>query len=151
MQGGATMMAGYPYQFGSNATAQGVATHEIPIRGINRAYFNQVKGTFTDVRARQAFYCRYRPRPPDAGLHADDRAITPRPTISARSRPISMRPMPCRATIRKRRRSCSTLCKADGKPFNIKLVTYTNSDLKRLAAYVQQVLTGYENVDGDDR
>ena len=31
VQGGATMMAGYPYQFGSNATAQGVATHEIPI------------------------------------------------------------------------------------------------------------------------
>ena len=31
-------------------------TIEIPIRGINRAYLNQVKGPFTDVRAREAFY-----------------------------------------------------------------------------------------------
>ena len=56
VQGGATMMAGYPYQFGSNATAEGVATKEIPIRGINRAYLNQVKGPLTDVRAREALY-----------------------------------------------------------------------------------------------
>src|SRR6218665_1344031 len=44
VQGGATMMAGYPFQFGSNATAPGVTTHEIPIRGFNRGFFNQVKG-----------------------------------------------------------------------------------------------------------
>ena len=46
----------------------------------------------------------------------------------------------------KRAQELFNALKADGKPFNIKLVTYTNSDLKRLAAYVQQVLTGYENV-----
>ncbi|MGO8655354.1 ABC transporter substrate-binding protein, partial [Rhizobium ruizarguesonis] len=39
--------------------------------------------------------------------------------------------------------------KADGKPFSIKIVTYTNSDLKRLAAYIQQVLTGYEGASAE--
>ena len=146
------MMAGYPYQFGSNATAQGVATHEIPIRGINRAYFNQVKGPFTDVRARQAFYAAIDRAPPDAGLHADGRLYAPRPTISARSSPYFDADLylagPRSAEAR---RNCSTLCKADGKPFDIKIVTYTNSDLKRLAAYVQQVLSGIRECHGHDR
>ena len=35
--------------------------------------------------------------------------------------------------------------KADGKPFNIQIVTYVNSDLKRLAAYIQQALAAYGN------
>src|SRR6185312_7858385 len=56
VQGGATMMAGYPYQFGTNNKEPGVAQLEIPIRGINSGFFNQASGVFTDVRARQAFY-----------------------------------------------------------------------------------------------
>ncbi|WP_392709631.1 ABC transporter substrate-binding protein [Rhizobium ruizarguesonis] len=148
VQGGATMMAGYPYQFGSNATAPGVATREIPIRGINRAYLNQAKGIFTDVRAREAFYS------------AIDRArlmqaFTQMPGYKAPSNyfgensPYFDSASSLPAYDPKKAQELFDALKADGKPFSIKIVTYTNSDLKRLAAYIQQVLTGYEGASAE--
>ena len=145
VQGGATMMAGYPFQFGSNATAPGVTTHEIPIRGFNRGFFNQVKGPFTDVRAREAFYTGI-----DRGRLAQALTQTPgqiSPTNyfgknssyfdAAYSLP-AYNPGKAQALF--------AALKAEGKPLDFKIVTYTNSDLKRMAAYIQQVLTGYEGV-----
>ena len=145
VQGGATMMAGYPYQFGSNATAEGVATKEIPIRGINRAYLNQVKGTLTDVRAREALYSAIdRSRLMQAFTQMTGyKAPT---NYFGEKSPYFDKTYALPGYNPKRAQELFNALKADGKPFNIKLVTYTNSDLKRLAAYVQQVLTGYENV-----
>jgi peptide/nickel transport system substrate-binding protein len=139
VQGGATMMAGYPYQFGTNNQAPGVTQLEIPIRGINRAYFNQSSGIFTDVRARQAFY------------HAIDRtrlmqAFTQTDLYKAPTSYFGTRSAYFDASLSlpaydpARAQALIDQLTAEGKPFNIKVVTYPNSDLKRLTGYVQQVL-----------
>ena len=143
VQGGATMMAGYPYQYGSNATAPGVTTLEIPIRGINRAYFNQAKGIFTDATARQAFYHAIDRTKLMAAFTQTDLYKAPVSyfgTTSTLYDPSIQLPEynPTKA------QSIIDQLSAAGKPFNVKIVTYTNSDLKRLTAYVQQVLSTYK-------
>ncbi len=145
VQGGATMMAGYPYQFGSNAKAAGIATREIPIPGLYRAYFNQKSGAFTDHRARQAFY----------------EAINPSKLMQAYTQ-VSGYDIPTNYFTKsspfydpadklptynpEHAQELFDALANDGKPFDIKLVTYSNSDLKRLASYIQQSLSAYENV-----
>lgn len=148
VQGGATMMAGYPYQFGANAEAAGVATHEIPIPGLYRAYFNQVAGSFTDHRAREAFYHAIDPAKLMQAYTQVEGYVTPTNYFTKASPfydPANTLPTydPAKA------QELFDALAADGKPFKMKLVTYTNSDLKRLASYVQQVLSAYENVTVD--
>ncbi|SFZ80631.1 peptide/nickel transport system substrate-binding protein [Devosia enhydra] len=143
VQGGATMMAGYPYQFGSNADADGVATKQIPIRGINRAYFNHTKGVFSDVRAREAFYSaidRGRLMQAFTQMEGFTPPVSYFGTSSQYYDPAYSLPSydPAKA------QELISALAADGKPFEVKIVTYTNSDLKRLAAYVQQVISSYE-------
>lgn len=148
VQGGATMMAGYPYQFGSNAEASGIATHEIPIPGLYRAYFNQTAGSFTDHRAREAFYHAIDPARLMQAYTQVDGYVTPTNYFTKASPfydPTNVLPTydPAKA------QELFNALAADGKPFKMKLVTYTNSDLKRLASYVQQVLSAYDNVTVD--
>ncbi|MGV8854681.1 MAG: ABC transporter substrate-binding protein [Devosia sp.] len=145
VQGGATMMAGYPYQFGANAEAEGVATHEIPIPGLYRAYFNQTAGSFTDHRAREAFYRAIDPARLMQAYTQVEGYVTPTNYFTATSPfydPDDTLPTydPAKA------QELFDALAADGTPFKMKLVTYTNSDLKRLASYLQQVLSGYDNV-----
>jgi peptide/nickel transport system substrate-binding protein len=55
VQGGLDYMMGYAYQYGTNATAPGVATQVVPINGYNIAYFINDGGTtglFNDAKAR---------------------------------------------------------------------------------------------------
>ena len=146
VQGGAQMMAGYPYQFGANAEAAGVTTHEIPIPGLYRAYFNQKAGVFTDHRAREAFYHAVDPARLMQAYTQVEGYVTPTNYFTEASPfydPADVLPTydPAKA------QELFDAMAADGKPFKMKLVTYTNSDLKRLSSYLQQVLTGYENVE----
>ena len=145
VQGGATMMAGYPYQFGSNAEAGGIATHEIPIPGLYRAYFNQTAGSFIDHRAREAFYHAVDPARLMQAYTQVEGYVTPTNYFTQASPfydPANVLPTydPAKA------QELFDELAAEGTPFKMKLVTYTNSDLKRLASYLQQVLTAYENV-----
>lgn len=146
VQGGATMMAGYPYQFGANAKAPGVATHEIPIPGLYRAYFNQTAGSFTDHRAREAFYRAIDPGRLMQAYTQVEGYVIPTNYFTQASPyydPADALPTydPAKA------QELFNALAADGKPFKMKLVTYTNSDLKRLSSYLQQVLTAYDNVE----
>ncbi|MVA72923.1 ABC transporter substrate-binding protein [Agrobacterium vitis] len=145
VQGGATMMAGYPYQFGSNAKASGVATHEIPIPGLYRAYFNQKSGSFTDQRAREAFYQAINPsKLMQAYTQVSGYDI---PTnYFTKSSPFYDATYKLPTYNPKHAQELFDQLAKDGKPFNIKLVTYSNSDLKRLASYLQQALSAYDNV-----
>jgi peptide/nickel transport system substrate-binding protein len=145
VQGGATMMAGYLYQFGNNATAPGVATHKIPMRGIYRAYFNQVKGPFTDVRAREAFYSAI-DRARLMNAYTQTAGYVPPVNFFGTASPYFDATDKLPGYDPKKAQALFDALKAEGKPFDIKVVTYTNSDLKRLAAYVQQVLTAYDGV-----
>jgi peptide/nickel transport system substrate-binding protein len=151
VQGGATVMAGYPYQFGNNAKAPGVAQFEIPIRGINRAYFNQTKGIFTDVRAREAlYYAIDRNRLMQAFTQTDPAtqgALYKAPVgyFDPKS-PYDDAALGFPGFDPKKAQALIDQLAADGKPFNVKLVTYTNSDTNRLVAYVQQVLSTYKGV-----
>lgn len=148
VQGGATMMAGYPYQFGSNATAPGVTSHEIPIPGLYRAYFNQKAGVFTDHRAREAFYEAIDPVKLMQAYTQVPGYVTPTNYFTAASPfydPDDKLPVydPQGA------QALFSQLAADNKPFKIKIVTYTNSDLKRLGSYLQQVLGAYDDVTVD--
>ncbi|MCF1461764.1 ABC transporter substrate-binding protein [Agrobacterium vitis] len=145
VQGGATMMAGYPYQFGSNAKAAGVTTHEIPIPGLYRAYFNQKSGSFTDHRAREAFYEAINPsKLMQAYTQVSGYDI---PTnYFTKSSPFYDPTNKLPTYNPKHAQELFDQLAKDGKPFNIKLVTYSNSDLKRLASYLQQALSAYDNV-----
>lgn len=144
VQGGATMMAGYPYQFGSNAEAPGVATTQIPIRGIYRGYFNLEAGIFTDPRARKAFYeAINRDRLMQAytqtkAYAAPDNYFGKDSAYhSADAKVPGYDPEDAQKLI-------DALAK-DGKPFEINIVTYPNSDMKRLAEYIQQVIGAYDH------
>lgn len=148
VQGGATMMAGYPYQFGNNADAPGVATKQIPIRGINRAYFNQVHGVFADQRGREALYAGIdRARLMQAFTQMDGftAPVSYFGTSSSLYDPAYNLPAydPARA------QELINELAADGKPFDVTIVIYTNSDLKRLAAYMQQVISAYDNASAE--
>ncbi|MCL6650881.1 ABC transporter substrate-binding protein [Agrobacterium rubi] len=145
VQGGATMMAGYPYQFGSNANAPGIATHEIPIPGLYRAYFNQKSGAFTDHRARQAFYESINPsKLMQAYTQVSGYDI---PTnYFTKSSPFYDPTNKLPTYNPEHAQELFDALANDGKPFDIKLVTYSNSDLKRLASYLQQSLGAYDNV-----
>lgn len=145
VQGGATMMAGYPYQFGSNATAPGIATHEIKIPGLYRAYFNQKSGVFTDHRAREAFYAAVNPSKlmqaytQVAGYDIPTNYFTKSsPFYDPADKLPTYNPAHAQELF-------DALAK-DGKPFEMKITTYSNSDLKRLGSYLQQVLSAYDNV-----
>jgi peptide/nickel transport system substrate-binding protein len=145
VQGGATMMAGYPYLFGSNATAPGVATFEVPIRGIDRAYFNQANGLFTDLRARQAvYYALDRSRLMKSYTQTDGYKA-PTSYFGAKSPYFEPSLALPNADPAKAQKLIDELAAA-GKPFNVKLVTYPNSDMKRVTSYVQQVLTSFKGV-----
>jgi peptide/nickel transport system substrate-binding protein len=144
VQGGATMMAGYTYQFGSNATAPGVATFEVAIPGLYRAYFNQKSGVFTDPRAREAFYeAMDRTRLMKAYTQMD--GYVPPTNYFTKDSPYYQTQYTLPSYNAEHAQQLFDALAKDGKPFNIKLVTYSNSDLKRLASYIQQVLGGYEN------
>jgi len=148
VQGGATMMAGYPYQFGSNATAPGIATHEIPIPGLYRAYFNQKSGVFTDHRAREAFYNAInRSKLMQAYTQVGGYDV---PTnYFSKASPYYDPADTLPGYDPKHAQELFDQLAKDGKPFSIKLVTYSNSDLKRLASYIQQTLSAYDNVKVD--
>lgn len=148
VQGGATMMAGYPYQFGSNAEAPGVTTQEIPIPGLYRAYFNQEAGSFTDHRARQAFYEAIdRARLMQAYTQME--GYVPPTNYFTQSSPFYDPAYTLPEYNTEHAQELFNELAADGKPFDIDIVTYTNSDLQRLGSYLQQVLSGYENVTVD--
>ncbi|MDS7594273.1 ABC transporter substrate-binding protein [Agrobacterium tumefaciens] len=148
VQGGATMMAGYMYQFGSNATAEGVTTHEIPLSGLYRAYFNQARGVFTDHRAREAFYeALQRPRLMKAYTQIDG-YVMPTNYFTADSPYYDATYKLPEYNPEHAQELFDALAK-DGKPFDIKIVTYSNSDLKRMGSYLQQSLSAYENVKVD--
>jgi peptide/nickel transport system substrate-binding protein len=145
VQGGATMMAGYLYQFGSNASAPGVGTVQVPIRGIYRGHFNQAAGLFTDPRARRVIYQGVdRARLMKAYTQVDSYKATTSyfnsksPYFDAASPLPGFDPAKTQALIDE--------LAAAGKPFSFKIVTYPNSDLKRLASYMQQVMSSYSGV-----
>ena len=146
VQGGATMMAGYPYQFGSNATAPGIATHEIKIPGIYRAYFNLQDGVFTDVRVRKAFYEAIDRNRLMQAYTQTTGYVTPTNYFTKDSPYYETEYTLPEYNPEDAQKLFNEVAKDNGGPIEINLVTYTNSDLKRLASYVQQVFTAYENV-----
>jgi peptide/nickel transport system substrate-binding protein len=145
VQGGAQMMAGYPYQFGTNASAPGVGKIEIPISGINRGHFNQASGIFTDLRARQAFwYGIDRTKLMQAFTQTD---LFPAPTTYfAPNSPYYDESLTFPSYDPAKAQSLIDALAADGKQFNIKLVSSNNSDVKRLDEYIQQTLSSYKGV-----
>ena len=145
VQGGAQMMAGYPYQFGTNTTAPGVGTIEIPIPGINRAYFNHASGIFSDVRARQAFWQAIdRTKLMQAFTQTD---LYPAPTTYfPQNSPYYDAALSFPAYDPATAQSLIDALAAEGKQFNIKLVSNNNSDVKRLDEYIQQTLSSYKGV-----
>ncbi|WP_226898267.1 ABC transporter substrate-binding protein [Mangrovicoccus algicola] len=143
VQGGATMMAGYPYQFGNNAEAPGVTAKEIPIRGIYRGYFNFEHGIFQDPRAREALY---------AAINRDRlmQAYTQTAGYEAPGNYFGEGSSYYTADYAvpgydpERAQELIDALAEDGKPFEVEIVTYPNSDMKRLAEYMQQVINAYD-------
>src|SRR5262249_4287380 len=123
--------------------APGVTQLEIPIRGINRAYFNQANGVFTDVRARQAFYHGIDRTKLMQAFTQTDLYKAPTSYFSPKA-PYLDAALTLPAYDPAKAQALMDQLAADGKPFNIKVVTYPNSDLKRLTGYVQQVLSTYK-------
>ncbi|MGV3490066.1 MAG: ABC transporter substrate-binding protein [Devosia sp.] len=148
VQGGATMMAGYPYQFGTNADAEGVATVEVPIRGINRAYFTQTNGLFTDVRAREAFYAGIDRARLMQILTQTDAQLAPVSYFGTGSAYFDEQYQlpgydPARA------QELVNELAAEGKPFNMRLIYSPNADTQRMTAFIQQSLMSLEGVNVD--
>jgi len=145
VQGGATMMAGYLRQFGSNARARGVGTVDIPIRGIYRAYFNHQRGVFTDQRAREALYAAIdRARLMQAFTQAG--GYQPPSNFFGSQSPFYDASIALPAHDRARAQALFDAVRAGGRPLEVRIVHATNSDLKRLGAYVQQVLGSFTGV-----
>jgi peptide/nickel transport system substrate-binding protein len=145
VQGGATMMAGYPHQFGDNNKAPGVTQTLIPMRGIFRGHFNQTEGIFTDVRAREAFYKAIDRNEMLAAFTQTDlvhAATTFFGENSAFNAPQytfpEYDPEGAQALIDE--------LAAEGKVFDVWVRSSNNSDVQRLATYIQQTLNAYEGV-----
>jgi peptide/nickel transport system substrate-binding protein len=148
VQGGMDIMMGYSYQYGTNATAPGVATKKVPINGYNIAYFITDGGTtklFNDVNARQAL------------VMAVDRnkmvqALTQDNTIQA---PTSLYPTTSPyydATLvyptydQTKAQAAIDAVIAGGKKFEFTILVPNSSDTVRAAQYLQQAMNAYKNV-----
>ena len=146
VQGGATMMAGYPTSSARTPPHRGRPPRNPDPRHSTAPTSTSKAGVFTDRRAREAFYAAIdRPRLMQAYTQVSG-YVTP-DQLFHQGVALSTIPTDTLPTYNPQRRAGAVQpAGRDGKPFNIKLVTYTNSDLKRLGAYLQQVLTAYENV-----
>jgi peptide/nickel transport system substrate-binding protein len=145
VQGGATMMAGYPYQFGTNNKADGVTMAKVAIRGINFAYFNATKGIFADLRARQAFYAAI---DPVQLLAAYTQSDLPQPATSyfGAASPLTDPSLKLPKYDPAKAQSLIDALAADGKAFKVDIVSDNNSDNKRFGDYLAQALNAYKGV-----
>jgi len=118
---------------------------EIPISGINRAHFNQASGIFSDVRARQAFWQAVdRSKMMQAFTQTD---LFPAPTTYfPPNSPYYDQSLTFPAYDAAKAQALIDALAADGKQFNVKLVSNNNSDIKRLDEYIQQTLSAYKGV-----
>src|SRR5690606_1931274 len=100
---------------------------EIPIRGVYRAYLNHVSGPFTDVRAREAFYAAIdRARLMQAYTQTD--GYVPPTSFFGENSPYYDASYSLPAYNPERAQELFNELAAEGKPFNIQVVTYINSD-----------------------
>jgi peptide/nickel transport system substrate-binding protein len=145
VQGGALAMAGYMFQYGSNATAPGVTTFNVPIPLVNFLYFNNSTGLFSDVRARQAVMTGVSAPQILAALTQSD--IYKSPTTWFQQNSSYYDPSLAFPTYDKAKaQSLIDALNADGKPFKVNIVTANNSDTIRAADYMQQALNAYKGV-----
>ena len=102
-------------------------------------------GLFTDPRARQAiYYALDRSRLMKAYTQTDGYKA-PASYFGVKSPYYDSRYALPAADPVKAQKLIDELAAA-GKPFNVKLVTYPNSDMKRVTSYVQQVLSSFKGV-----
>ena len=143
-QGSAQFTPGFPYQFGTNATATHVTTLKIDIPGYNVMYFNTRSGLFSDVRARQAVWSGV-----DLG-----KLVGAQTTDSTLAAPSSWYPSTSPyydATLAfptfdpaKAQGLFDAL--AAGRSLPIHLVAANSADASRAALYLQHALEGYKGV-----
>jgi peptide/nickel transport system substrate-binding protein len=146
VQGSATMMAGYLFQFGTNATASGIATHLIPMRGLyyGRFNFNSASAS-SDLRVRQFVWYAM-------DMNKLMSAWTQDPSYKAPTTFYDPSSVAYDATLTfptadkaKAQALVDAYVKEKGT-LNFVIMSYPNSDIMRGMQYMQQVLNTFTGV-----
>jgi len=144
-QGGAQFMFGYPYQFGSSATATHVATYKVDVPGFNILWLNDKSGLMSDIRARQAIWAAIDMNQLVQALTTDPSVKAPTTYVPSTS-PYYDPSLTFPTYDKAKAQTLFDQLKAAGKSLNIKITAPNNSDTNRAAVYIQQVLDSYAGV-----
>lgn len=142
VQGGATMMAGYPYQWGKDDTEPGVTEVDIPMPGLNYGYLNVTNGFFRDPKARQFLYEAIDPTDVMAAFTQSSGNAPPK-TYFPHSSPYYDASATFPAYNRTNARALAQELKAAGSPLSIHILSTVEPDTERLGAYIAAVLAEY--------
>jgi peptide/nickel transport system substrate-binding protein len=146
VQGGATMMAGYLFQFGPNATAAGVVTHLIPMRGIYYGRFNfNAAASTSDLRVRQFIYYAM-DRQKFMTAWTQDPSYKSPTTFYGETSPYydASLALPA-ADSAKAQAALDSYVKEKGT-LNFQIMSYNNPEIVRGMTYMMQVLNTYKGV-----
>jgi peptide/nickel transport system substrate-binding protein len=141
VQGGGQFMSGYPFQFGSNATATHVATWKIDVPGFNVLWFNNKTGIMSDLNARKAVWAAMDMNLLVQALTTDTSLKAPTTYVPSTS-PYYDATLTFPKYDKAAAQTAFTALIAAGKK-DIKVTHPNNSDTNRAASYIQQVLSGY--------
>ena len=143
VQGEATMMAGYPYQWGSDDSEPGVTDVEIPMQGLFYGYLNTAKGFFSSPLAREFLYEAVNPLEVMAAFTQVSSGYTAPSTYFPSTSPFYDSSL----TFPKYNATAATALlaqiKASGAPMSVQIVSTVEPDTERLGGYIAQVLSTY--------
>jgi peptide/nickel transport system substrate-binding protein len=143
VQGEATMMAGYPYQWGSQDTSPGVTDTEIPMQGLFYGYLNTAKGFFSNPQARRFLYEAVNPLEVMAAFTQVSTGYGAPTTYFSSASPYYDSSLTFPKYNATAAQALLSQIKASGVPMSVQIVSTVEPDTERLGGYIAQALSTY--------
>lgn len=143
VQGEATMMAGYPYQWGSDDTEPGVTDVKIPMQGLFYGYLNTAKGFFSNPLARQFLYEAVNPLEVMQAFTQVSTGYSAPSTYFPSTSPYYNSSLTFPKYNSTAAQALLSQIKASGAPMTVQIVSTVEPDTERLGGYIAQVLSTY--------
>ena len=140
VQGEATMMAGYPYQWGSDDTEPGVTDVKIPMQGLFYGYLNSAKGFFSNPMARQFLYEAVNPLEVMQAFTQVSTGYSAPSTYFPSTSPYYDFSLTFPKYNSTAAQALLSQIKASGAPMTVQIVSTVEPDTERLGGYIAQVL-----------
>jgi len=143
VEGEATMMAGYPYQWGTDDTEPGVTDVQIPMQGLFYGYLNTAKGFFSNPMAREFLYEAVNPLDVMEAFTQTSTGYYAPSTYFPSTSPYYDSSLTFPKYNQTAAEALLSQIKASGVPMSVQIVSTVEPDTERLGGYIAQVLSTY--------